>query len=809
MQRTIVSGFVFLAFLTRVLGGQPANSPPSPATEWGLELMRPDRLVGWDYGTAAPGGWRLEGGELVGTADAAPLVSGFTFGDFELRLQWSAVQGACQVRLGEVSSGRWMTVTLREGLGCGAITGNQQVLHAGGELVPGGASAGSTAAPWHSAVVLRTGGQLRVLVDGRSVSTATVGSNARFCLGLAATGAPARFRHLRVQEPQGVPMFNGKDLEGWWTPGALSAWHFDNGTLVLRGFGGNYLRTRNEYGNFTLSLEYRIQKGGNSGIGIRTPQSGWPSTEGMEVQIWDVPADRPLDKHAPMAIYGNVPPLGRADRSGQWNRLVIKADGPIVSAWVNGQLVQHCNTAWHPELKHRFRRGWIGIQDHGARIEVRQMCVLEAPDGEGPADWQTPPPNGVARLLDRLLNSQQLAQDDGIRSHVVIGRAGKTDAPVTLADLQGPGALVRIARTSDQGTLAFYFDGQSTPRLECRPADLVHALPHLTEDANPVLTCLGFRHRLRVVLRQATQAEYRLDYVTFPPDLPVATWSATDPGVPPGWLSAVSYRRKQFGWGVHREHDPYRHVQASCKILPPGKSETLVHLEKPGVVHWVKLLADKKVLQTRDLWLEVFTDGRSQPDVAAPVRFWFAGLSGQGSYQNFVLVDRGGVTNMLAFPFAREIKFALANHGSRPFHNVGLAVAVDDRIPPGSTPLCSMRLHAVYCPNGSSDPPAEIKFSGAAGRWIGVVSEEKGKTVPSVVSLTIDGQERPAWGPSGANLFFGPPGDFRTCASGRRGPLAWRYLLLEPVDFQKSLALRWPPGTPGDWLAIFYLRHTP
>ncbi len=807
MQRVFFMAIVLSVFVVPATAAGEPDVSRNPGDDWGLELLRPDQWVGWDYGPSAPRGWRLEGGELAGTPGATPLVSGFTFGDFELRLQWSvAPGGTCLVRLGEVASGQWVAVALRDGPECGTIARPEPPAQAAGEPSPGATPAGPVPAAWHTAAIVRSGQQLRVVVDGRSAHAATVASSARLCLGLAVRGAQGRFRQLRVQEPLGTPMFNGKDLQGWWTPGALSAWHFDNGTLVLRGLGGNYLRSRKEYGNFTLSLEYRIQKGGNSGIGIRTPPAGWPSTEGMELQIWDVPADRPLDKHAPMAIYGNVPPLGRADRSGQWNRLVIKADGPMVSAWVNGQLVQHCNTAWHPELKHRYRRGWIGIQDHGARIEVRQMCILEAPEGESPAAWQTPPASAIARLLDRLLNSQQLAQSDGIRSHTAAARVAGAGSETVLADLQGPGALVRIARTTDQGTLALYFDGQSVPSLECRPADLGHALPHLTEDANPLLTCVAFRQRLRVVLRHAKQAAYRLDYVTFPADLPVASWTARDPGVPPGWLAAISYRREQFGWGVHREHDPYRRVQAQAGEIAPGKSQTLIRLDGAGVVHWVKLLADKKLLESNDLWLEATADERSQPDVATPVRYWFAGLAGQGNYQNFVLVDRGGVTNMLAMPFSRGMKLALANRGSRPIRNVGLAVSVETQAAAaGSLAAYPMRLRAVYCPAGAADVPVETRLSGA-GRWVGVVCQSRTKAVPDPVGLDIDGESPAGWGPLDAGLFFGPAGDFRTSGAGRRGALAWRYLLLEAVDFQKSLVLRWPADTSADRLVISYLR---
>ena len=56
---------------------------------FGVPLMRPDSLAGWDYGSP-PTGWTISAGRLSGTAAATPLLSGFSFGDFELRLQWSA-----------------------------------------------------------------------------------------------------------------------------------------------------------------------------------------------------------------------------------------------------------------------------------------------------------------------------------------------------------------------------------------------------------------------------------------------------------------------------------------------------------------------------------------------------------------------------------------------------------------------------------------------------------------------------------------------------------------------------------------------
>ena len=104
----------------------------------------------------------------------------------------------------------------------------------------------------------------------------------------------------------------------------------------------------------------------------------------MELQILDQPGEV---KDSTMAIYGNLPPLDRADRSEAWNRVALKADGRMISAWVNDELVQQINTELLPEIKHRHLQGWIGLQDHGGKVRFREIYVHEAPDGLGLDAW--------------------------------------------------------------------------------------------------------------------------------------------------------------------------------------------------------------------------------------------------------------------------------------------------------------------------------------------------------------------------------------------------------------------------------------
>jgi hypothetical protein len=775
----------------------------APAAEpWGVSLLRPDCLDGWQYGDWPMAGWQIAGGRLTGAGGAAPLLSGFTFGEFEIRFQWSTADGgSLDLLLREVPKGEGLCLSLRDGQGCGRLTDG------GAELAPGGNAEPAAAGGMHTASLRRDGATLSLSIDGRRLCAVDVKPDRRFGLGLAVRGGKAVLADLRVQEPPGGPIFSGRDLAGWWCPDKLTAWQPQNGELVLQPGGGNYLRTKKDYANFTLSLEYLIVKRGNSGIGIRTPQPGWPSSDGMELQIEDVPG---IEQHKTMAIYGNMPPLARADLSEQWNRVVVKADGRMVSAWVNGQLVQQCNTADHPELKHRRAAGWIGFQDHGGWIRFRNIRVLEAPDGPGLDAWRRPrPPLATSVLLDRLMNPERLSIDDGIRSGTVIAavpRSGKKKEKAkecVLAQLTGPGAVVRVARSGDDGRLAFYFDGEAKPRLECKPAELWSAGPMLCEDRNPALTCLTYRESLKVVLRDARQADYRIDYVTFPPNLEVRSFTEPQSGFARGWLAAVQYRAGQNYWGVVRQNDAMPRLESGRKTLAPGRTERLVHAEGAGVVEWLQVKAPKQVLDADDLWIEVTVDGQRAPGVAAPARFLFPGLAGQGNYPNYLVTERDGLVNRLAMPFGAGITVAFRNAGRNPIAGLGAALCVRPADPSNHEEIAGrLRLRGVFLPAGQKGD--EVIDLRGPGRWVGLVCQQPDGSPTAIDALTIDGRAAEGWRAASGDGFFGPMRDFRSTMSGRRGPLAWRYLMLDPVDFRQSLVLTATGETLGDRLVLYY-----
>jgi len=794
--------FALLAALALAIASPAAAVEPT-----GVKLLRPDSLAGWEYGERSPAHWIISGGRLTGNSLSTPLLSGWTLGDFEVRLQWLAGDGAAwNIALPEVPAGDGLQITLKEGDGCGAVRDAGKPLAAGARVEAASMSA------QHSASIRRSGERLQVIVDDRVVSQSLIDRNRRFGLGLSVPAGEATLWEFRLDEPRGNALFNGRDMVGWHVNNDKGTWAVEEGSLTPTSHRGlHYLRTDKEYANFTWSFEYKISKGGNSGVAIRTATGGWPSGDGMEMQILDQPGEV---KDSTMAIYGNLPPLDRADRSEQWNRVTIKTDGRNVTAWVNDELVQHVNTALLPEIRHRHLKGWLGLQDHGGKVRFREIYVLEAPDGLGLDAWQTTQrESGPAIVLDRLMNTQRLSVPDGIDSSTVTVSVPKGGEHV-LAELTGPGAVVRCWRSVAAGRLAFYFDGEEQPRIECSAEHLCDNVPGIAHEEQPTLMCLPFAKSLKIVASDPLEATYRWDYVTFPSGTPVESFSVRRPGVPRGMLPAITYRHDGLAGGKLREAEIYERINTEPRTIEPGTTVQLAALEGAGLVNWLKLRAAKTVLDNNDLWIEVTVDGRSIPSVTAPARFFFP-ANGPGDmakdFSTLFSAAREGFANLLAMPYGQGLSVAVRNRGPKPIENIAISMSVDKATDKNRDDYAGrMRLHGIFQPAGS--PGSDLVKQLGAGRWVALVYQqpEGGKT--GIASLSVDGQPRGGWAMDDLEPMWGHAGEggrtFFRALSGRRQGLAWRYLLLEPVSFQQSIVVKPNDGDQlGDRLALFYLQN--
>lgn len=212
--------------------------------------------------------------------------------------------------------------------------------------------------------------------------------------------------------PEGfTPLFNGKTLAGWkglvgtpvsrasMSPEELtkaqaeadvqtkSHWKVGDGAIAFDGSKvkncGYNLCTEKEYGDFELYMDWKISKGGDSGVYLR----GSP-----QVQIWDTTfADfkRMENFKGSGSVYNNKNnprhALVCADHPvGQWNTFYIRLVGERLLVKLNGKVVTDnivMENFWERD-KPLYRTGAIELQNHSSRVGFKNVYIREIPTEE-------------------------------------------------------------------------------------------------------------------------------------------------------------------------------------------------------------------------------------------------------------------------------------------------------------------------------------------------------------------------------------------------------------------------------------------
>jgi hypothetical protein len=175
-----------------------------------------------------------------------------------------------------------------------------------------------------------------------------------------------------------VTEFNGKDLTGWQTEGN---WVVEpDGVLALRprpGEGGwqrfgSYLWAEQQYGDFVFELEYRMQKGANSGVFVRVGELENPVRTGIEVQL---DTAKGVGHHANAGILFTTGATKQTAKPlGQWNHMRVTCKGNNLQVWLNGETVVDLQLG-NSKMQDRPLRGYAGLQDHGKPIEFRNLRI--------------------------------------------------------------------------------------------------------------------------------------------------------------------------------------------------------------------------------------------------------------------------------------------------------------------------------------------------------------------------------------------------------------------------------------------------
>lgn len=189
-------------------------------------------------------------------------------------------------------------------------------------------------------------------------------------------------------------LFDGRSLDGWRPydrDGAPEGWSAEDGLLVRSGPGGDIMTDR-EFTDFELTLEWRLEEGGNSGVFYRAAMGEeWIYHSAPEMQILD--DERHPDGQSLLtsagANYGLHPaPRGVVRAVGEWNEVRVIVNGAHVEHWLNGsQIVEYelGSPDWEERVANskftqwpaygRAPVGHIGLQDHGDPVWYRNVKI--------------------------------------------------------------------------------------------------------------------------------------------------------------------------------------------------------------------------------------------------------------------------------------------------------------------------------------------------------------------------------------------------------------------------------------------------
>ena len=173
-------------------------------------------------------------------------------------------------------------------------------------------------------------------------------------------------------------LFNGKNLKGWTIHGT-EKWYVEKGELICesgpdKAYG--YLVSDRDFKNFELTVEFKQESNGNSGVFFHC------SIEGTKISGWQAEV-APLN-HSTGGVYESYgrgwlikpdPAKEKFLKEGEWNTMVVRMNGNQVTTWLNGQQMIELQ-----DEKIGSATGKIALQIHdggGVKVRWRKVEIKE------------------------------------------------------------------------------------------------------------------------------------------------------------------------------------------------------------------------------------------------------------------------------------------------------------------------------------------------------------------------------------------------------------------------------------------------
>ena len=208
-------------------------------------------------------------------------------------------------------------------------------------------------------------------------------------------------------------LFDGTSLDGWrnYNETGLSGWQVVDGSIQADGSGSDasgYIVTDREFENFHLSVDWRLQTGGNSGIlyhVVERPEFAVPYVTGPEYQLidnagYEAATGEKLEDWQSMGVdYAMYLPNFEGvaiNPPGEWNTSEIVFDNGHVEYWLNGKktiefeawsddwFARRASGKWENAPEYGLaHKGLLCLQDHGYPASFRNVKIKELPRKAG------------------------------------------------------------------------------------------------------------------------------------------------------------------------------------------------------------------------------------------------------------------------------------------------------------------------------------------------------------------------------------------------------------------------------------------
>lgn len=201
-------------------------------------------------------------------------------------------------------------------------------------------------------------------------------------------------------------LFDGKSYKGWHKYGADSvgsAWIVDDNSMHLKAKnredwqikGGGDIVTDEEFDNFHLMYDWKIDIGGNSGVIFYIQEDpvkyrwGWQTGPEMQVLDNERHADAKITTHRAGDLYDLIASSSEPVKPAlEWNRAEIVSNNGKLDFFLNGVNIVS-TTMWDDNWKKLiagskfkgspdfgiYKKGKLGLQDHGDNVWFRNIKI--------------------------------------------------------------------------------------------------------------------------------------------------------------------------------------------------------------------------------------------------------------------------------------------------------------------------------------------------------------------------------------------------------------------------------------------------